>query len=146
MYSIIPTGARFNPTMAVYRLKDKPHGKARKLPWRAVVPREGQKPLKKQFADRNEATIWEAERKKEERLRDVPEFQRTQELKNLRQHTVRDLVFDHIKRHPDMNTNEVLSLNQFARENIEKHFEVHPAIERGFPKQGSMVGLVGCYV
>ena len=118
MYSIIPTGARFNPTMAVYRLKDKPHGKARKLPWRAVVPREGQKPLKKQFADRNEATIWEAERKKEERLRDVPEFQRTQELKNLRQHTVRDLVFDHIKRHPDMNTNEVLSLNQFARENI----------------------------
>ena len=31
---------------------------------------------------------------------------------------MRDLVFEHIKRHPDMSTNEVLSLNQFARENI----------------------------
>jgi integrase len=108
----------FDPTMSVYRLKDKPHGKPRKLPWRAVAPRQGETPLKKQFADRQEAIIWEAERRKEERLKDVPEFQRAQELKNLRQHTVRDLVFDYIKANPEMNTNDILSLNQFARENI----------------------------
>ena len=104
--------------MSVYRLKDKPHGKARKLPWRVVVPRAGQKPLKKQFADRNEAVVWEAERKKKERLKDVPEFKRTQELKNLRSHTVRDLVFDYIKANPNTGTTDVLSLNQFARESI----------------------------
>src|SRR5262245_31705353 len=115
---VIAPKSRFFTTMSVYRLKDRPHGKPRKLPWRAVVPRPGQTPLKKQFADRQEATVWEAERKKEERLRDVPEFQRSQEIKSLRQHTVRDLIFDHIKANPGMGSNDILSLNQFARDKI----------------------------
>jgi len=104
--------------MSLHHLKDRPHGNPRKLPWRAVVARKGQKPLAKQFATREEASIWEAELKKQERLRDAPEYKQSQELKALRQRTIRDLIFDYIKSHPEMNTSDVLSLNQFARENI----------------------------
>jgi hypothetical protein len=104
--------------MSVYKLKDRPHGKPRTLQWRAVVPRAGQKPLIKQFADKTEAIIWEEEFRKQERLKDAPEYKYSLELKNLRQHSVRELIFDHIKNNPTLSTYNVLSLNQFARENV----------------------------
>jgi integrase len=104
--------------MSIHRLKDKPHGKARKLPWRAVVSRKNQKPLIKQFSDRQEAILWEAERRKEQRLQDVPEFRRAKELENLRKLSVRDLIFDYIKQNPKLGTTDIISLNQFSRESI----------------------------
>jgi integrase len=105
--------------MSVYKLRDKPHGKARKLPWRAVVPREGQKRLIQHFLTREEANMWEAERRKEQRLNDVPEFQHAQELKNLRNITVRDLIFEYIKANPTkFGATDICTLNTFAREEI----------------------------
>jgi integrase len=104
--------------MSVYMLTDRPHGKPRTLPWRAVVPRQGQKPLIKQFASKAEAIIWESEFRKQERLKDAPEYKYSLELKHLRQHSVRELIYDYIKSNPTLNTNNVISLNQFARENI----------------------------
>ncbi len=104
--------------MSIHRLTDKPHGKARKLPWRAVVSRKHEKPLVKQFADKREAILWEAERRKEQRLRDVPEFRRAKDLENLRNVSVKDLIHEHIKQNPDLGPTDVITLNQFSRESI----------------------------
>ena len=104
--------------MSVYRLKDKPHGKLRGLPWRAVVPREGQSPLRKQFRSRDEATIWESEQRRVERLKDIPAYRQAQELQTLKNVTVRDLIDDYINSKPNVHPNNIITLRQFAREDI----------------------------
>src|SRR5690349_15028308 len=104
--------------MSVFKLKDKPHGKSRQLPWRAVVPRSGQSPLVKHFADKQEAVIWEAEHKKQQRLKDIPEFRQSHELKTLKSVTVKDLIDDYINSNPNIHPNNILSLKQFEREDI----------------------------
>jgi len=105
--------------MSIHKLTDKPHGKKpRKLPWRAVVSRKGEKPIVKHFASRNEAIMWEAARRQEQRLQDVPEFRRQRELEKLRQVSVRDLIFEFIKLNRELGNSDVISLNQFAREAI----------------------------
>src|SRR6516165_9226795 len=101
--------------MSVFKIKA---GKARTLPWRAVVSRKGQKPLVSHFANRLEAQMWEAEQRKAFRLRDVPEYRQAQELQSLRSYSVRDLVFDHIRLNPALGTNDILALHQFARETV----------------------------
>ena len=93
--------------MSVYRLKDKPHGKLRGLPWRAVVPREGQSPLRKQFRSRDEATIWESEQRRVERLKDIPAYRQAQELQTLKNVTVRDLIDDYINSKPNVHPNNI---------------------------------------
>jgi integrase len=104
--------------MSVYRLKDKPHGKPRALPWRAVVPREGQNPLRKQFRSREEATVWEGEQRRVERLKDIPAYRQAQELQTLKNVTVRDLIDDYINSKPNVHPNNIFTLRQFAREDI----------------------------
>jgi predicted HTH transcriptional regulator len=100
--------------MSVYRMKDK----TRKFPWRAVVPRNGQKPLIKQFATRQEAQLWEEEFRKRERLRDVPEYQQRIQVQELGGVTVNDLVESYISEHPSISKNELIALKAFQRENI----------------------------
>ena len=101
--------------MSVFKIKA---GKARTLPWRAVVSRKGQKPLVSHFANRLEAQMWEAKQSKAFRLRDVPEYKKAQELQSLRRYSVRDLVLDHIRLNPALGTNDILALHQFARESV----------------------------
>jgi integrase len=100
--------------MSVYRMKDK----TRKFPWRAVVPRKDQKPLIQQFATRAEAQLWEAEHRKRERLRDVPEYQRMIEVQELGAVTVNNLVEYYIAEHPNISKNDSITLKAFQRENI----------------------------
>ena len=101
--------------MSVFRIKT---GKARTLPWRAVVSRKGQKPLVSHFANRLEAQMWEADRRKAFRLRDVAEYKQAKELESLRGYSVRDLVMDHIKLNPNLGTADMLALHNFAREKL----------------------------
>jgi integrase len=101
--------------MSVFKLKD---GKSRKLPWRAVVPRQGQSRLIKQFATRQEAELWEREHKKRERLKDVPEFQRAVQVQELRQHTVGDLVEHYVEHNQHLSRNNLITLRAFLREDI----------------------------
>jgi integrase len=101
--------------MSVFKLKDT---KGRKLPWRGVVQRVGNKRLTKQFPTRQEAELWEQEHKKRERLRDVPEYQRMVELKELGQHTVRDVVEFYIASNPHLSRNNLITLNAFLRDDI----------------------------
>jgi integrase len=100
--------------MSVYRMKDK----SRALPWRAVVPREGQKPLIQQFASRGEALMWENEFRKRERLRDVPEYQQALQIQKLGGITVNDLVEYYIADHPSISKNDLIKLRAFQRESI----------------------------
>jgi integrase len=108
--------------MSVFKLKD---AKARKLPWRAVVARQGQSRLSKQFPTRQEAELWEQEHKKQERLRDVPEYQRMVELKELARHTVRDVVEFYIASNPNLSRNNLITLNAFLREDIASKNLIH---------------------
>jgi integrase len=101
--------------MSVNKLKD---AKSRNLPWRAVVPREGQPRLTKHFATRQEAELWEQEHKKRERLKDVPEYQRMTELKELGQHTVKDVVEFYISSNKQLSKNNLITLNAFLRDDI----------------------------
>jgi integrase len=101
--------------MSVFKLKD---AKARSLPWRAVISRHGSGRLTKQFPTRQEAEMWEEEQKKRERLKDVPEYQRMVELKELAQHTVRDLVEYYIANNQHLGRNNLITLNAFLREDI----------------------------
>jgi integrase len=101
--------------MSVFKLKD---AKVRKLPWRGVVQRQGHSRLTKQFPTRQEAELWEQEQKKRERLRDVPEYQRMVELKELGQHTVKDVVDFYIASNPHLSRNNLITLNAFLRDNI----------------------------
>jgi integrase len=100
--------------MSVYKMKDK----SRKFPWRAVVPRNGQKPLIKQFATRAEAELWEQEFRKRERLREVPEYQQRIQVQELGSITVNDLVEYFIKEHPSISKNDLITLRAFQREKI----------------------------
>jgi integrase len=101
--------------MSVFRLKD---AKARNLPWRAVVSREGHKRLIKHFPNRQEAEMWESERKKEERLKDVVEFRQAQQLRTLGASTVKNLVDEFIRDNPAIHPNNIIILNQFSRDPI----------------------------
>jgi integrase len=101
--------------MSVFKLKDT---KSRSLPWRAVVPRQGQGRLTKQFPTRQEAEMWEGEMMKRERLRDVPEYQRAVELKELGQHTVRNLVEFYIASNANLPKNTLITLKAFLRDDI----------------------------
>src|SRR4051812_27279601 len=101
--------------MSVFKLKD---AKGRKLPWRAVVSRPGRSRLSKQFPTRQEAEMWEQEHKKRERLKEVPEYQRMVELKELGQHTVKDVVDFYIASNPHLSRNNRITLNAFLREDI----------------------------
>src|SRR5262249_9541283 len=101
--------------MSVFKLKD---AKSRSLPWRAVVPKQGGGRLTKQFATRQEADMWEQEQKKRERLRDVPEYQRIAELKELAQHTVKDVVDFYIANNRHLSRNNLITLKAFLREEI----------------------------
>jgi integrase len=100
--------------MSVYRMKDK----SRALPWRAVVPREEQKPLIQQFASRKEALMWENEFRKRERLRNVPEYQQALLAQKLGGITVNDLVESYITDHPSINPRDLIKLRAFQRESI----------------------------
>jgi integrase len=101
--------------MSVFKLKD---AKSRSLPWRAVVSRQGNGRLTKQFATRQEAELWEQEHKKRERLKDVPEYQRMTELKELGQHTVKDVVEFYIASNKQLSKNNLITLKAFLREGI----------------------------
>jgi len=83
-----------------------------------VVSRQGNKRLTKQFPTRQEAEMWEEEHKKRERLREVPEYQRMVELKELGQHTVKDLVEFYIASNQHLSRNNLITLNAFLREEI----------------------------
>jgi integrase len=100
--------------MSVYRMKDK----SRALPWRAVVPRKGQKPLIQQFASRREALMWENEFRRRERLRNVPEYQQLVQAQKLGGITVNDLVEYYIADHPSISKHELIKLRAFQREGI----------------------------
>src|SRR5262249_44384186 len=100
--------------MSIYRMKDK----SRALPWRAVVPRGGQKPLIQQFASRKEALMWENEFRKRERLRNVPEYQQALLAQKLGGITVNDLVESYITDHPSINPRDLIKLQAFQRESI----------------------------
>jgi integrase len=100
--------------MSVYKMKDK----ARDLPWRAVISRKHQPPLRKHFATREEAQMWESYHRKAERLRDVPEFRAAADLQKFAKVSVKDLVEDFIIDHPAMNRNDVISLRRFATEEV----------------------------
>jgi integrase len=99
--------------MSVYRMKDK----SRKFPWRAVVPRKDQKPLIRQFATRQEATLWEEEFRKRERLRDVPEFQQRIQVQELGGISINDLVEYYIAER-QISKNDLITLRAFQREKI----------------------------
>src|SRR5215813_12230251 len=101
--------------MSVFKLKD---AEARNLPWKAVVGRQGLPRLNKCFATRQEATDWEQEMKKQERMRDVPEYQRRAELKELGQHTVKDVVEYYIANNRHLSRNNLITLKAFLREEI----------------------------
>jgi integrase len=98
--------------MSVFKLRDR-----KTLPWRAVVAQEGKGRLTKQFPTRAEAEMWEQEHKKRERLRDVPEYQRMTQLKELGQYTVRDLV-EHYIASNQLPRNTLITLRAFLREDI----------------------------
>ena len=101
--------------MSVFRLKD---SKSRSLPWRAVVSRRGQKRLMKQFATRAEAEMWESEHKKQERMKEIPEYQQMEQYKLLVQHTVKDLIEYYITNNRHLSKNELVTLHAFLRDDI----------------------------
>jgi integrase len=98
--------------MSVFKLK------SRNLPWRAVVSRKGSKPLIKHFPVRAEAEMWEAEHKKAERLKDVPEFKQAQQLKIFGQCTVAELVQDYIDSNQSIHGTNIIMLEKFRRDPI----------------------------
>jgi hypothetical protein len=100
--------------MSVFRLKD---AAARTLPWRAVVSRKGGRSrLVKHFLSRREAEMWEHKHKKEERMRDVPEHQQTEQLRLYGQCTVKDLVQDYLAARPAIHPSNLTMLRQFMRD------------------------------
>jgi integrase len=62
--------------------------------------------------------MWEQEHKKRERLKEVPEYQRMVELKELGQHTVKDVVDFYIASNKHLSRNNLITLNAFLREDI----------------------------
>ena len=62
--------------------------------------------------------MWEQEHKKRERLKEVPEYQRMVELKELGQHTVKDAVDFYIASNKHLSRNNLITLNAFLREDI----------------------------
>jgi len=101
--------------MSVFKLKD---SKSRSLPWRAVVPKQGGGRLTKQFATRQEATDWEREMKTQERMKDVPAYRQMAELKELGQHTVKDVVQFYVESNPQLPKNTLITLRAFLRDDI----------------------------
>src|SRR5437764_11075139 len=101
------------PQMSVYRLTDKP----RKSPWVAVV-RQGGRIRRKLFPNQKDASLWEREMRRQEQFKEIPEIARLQEVQALKGITVRDLIADYINAKPDVHPNNIITLNQFARESI----------------------------
>src|SRR5262249_30111087 len=101
--------------MSVFKLKD---AEARNLPWKAVVGRQGLPRLNKCFATRQEAKDWEQEMKKQERMKDVPAYRQMAELKELAQHTVKDVVEFYIESNPQLSRNNLIVLRAFLRDDI----------------------------
>jgi integrase len=105
--------------MSVYKMKDRPHGRPRKKPWRAVVPRKDGPPRRRQFEKEEHARMWHERMSLDEWMKDVPEHRKRRELEDLRKYTVRDMILAVIsERKARLSANDFVELHAFQRRGI----------------------------